>query len=158
METVHLVPYVPSMAVTLMGTTSYQNWKQPWSNRRQSPKSKNVLTFACKSLPMHEKLQYGSTPEVMGAYVAAQPHHGCVIDFNRSLGKPVHTSNWGDYVAQRFRSVVRVDHVHNGTSFRAFCLALCQSDSDCPRNYTCLGRVTDSAIDNSSAFPRRCQP
>ena len=128
------------------------------------------VDLCLKELEVEENAHFGSIPVVKSTYVAAQPHHGCVIDFLRVR----RTEPWAErptldyHLAQRFRSVVRVDPLHNNgntttkttTTFtwRAFCHAPCHADSDCPNHYQCHNRTLDRPSQHSLSFPNRCQP
>jgi hypothetical protein len=109
---------------------------------------------------VEDGIQYASIPVLQAMYPAARPHHGCVLDFQRSP----RTTPWTDQpteeyaIAQRFRSVVRIDPLANGTSWRAFCHVLCHTDSDCPPKYQCQNRTMYRPTNPNLSFPNRCQP
>jgi len=187
----------PAGSVCAVGGTCRPYWNEKLPKLSQAPttsleaisdlKMKDCLMSCLKELSVEEEEQYGSVPVVGATYKAASPHHGCVLDFQRSttsagkIGSMESRPPDEEFrLAQRFRSVMRVDYVQSSfpnnksnnnnpkpsfndtaaTSWRAFCHSPCEKDSDCPSNYECRGRTMYRPPNKETAvvFANRCQP
>jgi hypothetical protein len=129
----------------------YTHRHYPTDKNATAPTAEDISHELCvqtcvRELTVEEGFQYGSIPVVQWTSVAAAPHLGCVVNFRRErrLGG---LDNWSERpsmafrIAQRWRSVARIDFSGQRDHWTALCNQPCITDQDCPEHgLACLGR------------------
>ncbi len=134
---------------------------QPYYQNETSttPQHINCVQTCLQELTNEELFQYGSIPVVQFTSVAAPPHTGCVIHFQRQRRTPKWTGDPPSQafrIAQRWRSVIRIDYAGQENHWMVMCRQPCTTSEDCPKGLTCQGRRSDNT--KKLQWVRTCQP
>lgn len=130
-----------------------------FSNQTSNTWQHGLCVQQClQELRIEEEFQYGSIPVVQFTSVAAPPHSGCVIQFQRQrrTSGPAQRPSQDIRIAQRWRSVIRIDYVGQENVWMVMCRLPCKRNNDCPRGLTCQGRPGETIQNRGGATT--CQP
>lgn len=126
------------------------------------PRLEACIDACLKELTVEEGYQYQSRPVMQSTSEAREPHSGCVVYYHREKLTDYKEPERLYILAQRERSVVRVDPTLGQPGhWMALCRHPCQRNGDCERGLECMGRKAydeSPPKQNHYNFTKTCQP